>query len=408
MRKPRILFIAPSSYPIRDPEANVNAKLLKLLSENGYVIDLVSRSTTISYYPESVDDLFFGKLNSIHRIQMNPKFDLRTIWNHVAGFLKTGYVYKMSDWLNEAYTVCNKLLKENKYDFIYTYNEPSEVLGLVLSQKHGVRWVATWNDPYMWKKCPPPYGQGPHYKVKYPLRRRLIKQCGKRAYRHIFPSERLRDYMVGYMGMKKEDCLIAPHLVTDALKVPNTKPLGDTLTVLHSGVVGAYRDPKTFCQGLRLFLDQTPDARIKFSFLGLSFTNDLFSQYVADNRLEEYIERLPPVTYEESFRAIERFDAAMVLEADCAEGIFLPSKIADYKQLGKPILSLSPRVGVIADLGDAIDYVANVADPQSIADTIGQMYRDFEQKTLRAKVPEVVEFSEAHILALHNSLSDDV
>ena len=39
----RILFIAPASFPANSAEAIVNLKQLKLLCDNGYKIDVISK-----------------------------------------------------------------------------------------------------------------------------------------------------------------------------------------------------------------------------------------------------------------------------------------------------------------------------------------------------------------------------
>lgn len=92
----RILFVAPSSYPVFGAEANVNAKMLNALTEGGAIVDLVCRSvrSNRTCYPESTTDFFFGKVNSINLVKVDTAFDLSTILRHLKTFFKTGYIYK--------------------------------------------------------------------------------------------------------------------------------------------------------------------------------------------------------------------------------------------------------------------------------------------------------------------------
>ena len=72
----RILFVAPSSYPIFGAEANVNAKVLKMLADKGHIIDLVCRTYNdyAQYYPTSNSHLFFNKVNTLNIIEDKKKF----------------------------------------------------------------------------------------------------------------------------------------------------------------------------------------------------------------------------------------------------------------------------------------------------------------------------------------------
>ena len=53
MKNKHILVIAPASIPITGAEAICNVKLLRVLSENGYKIDLISKRMKYTHYPET-------------------------------------------------------------------------------------------------------------------------------------------------------------------------------------------------------------------------------------------------------------------------------------------------------------------------------------------------------------------
>lgn len=115
----RILFVAPSSYPIFGAEANVNAKMLNALTEGGAIVDLVCRAVRANRtcYPESTTDFFFKKVNSINLVKVDTNFDFSTILRHLKTFLKTGYIYKGIDWAFDAISVCENLIKQYQYDY---------------------------------------------------------------------------------------------------------------------------------------------------------------------------------------------------------------------------------------------------------------------------------------------------
>lgn len=406
MTLPRILVVAPSSYPIYGAEANVNAKIIKILSDAGCIIDLVSRGARKdACYPPSIDELFFSKVNSITQIPVVTKKNIGTVVRHVRTYLKTGYIYKGGEWAIEAIVACEKLIKNNRYDYIYTYDYPSEIVGLYLTKKYGIKWVATWNDPYIWERYPAPYGGGPNHPVGQ-SRQKLINDIGLYTYRNLFPSQRLADYMLSYMtNMKRESCFVSPHILLDELEAGNLKRPDDTLRIIHAGALGRERDPKTLITGLALFLKEVPDAKIRLSFMGTfeRVGDENFITLIEKFKLDEYIERIPPVSYTESLEKVRRFDVCMLIEAACEEGIFLPSKVVDYMQNNKPIFAVSPQTGVLHDMfmENNIDYFADNTSPADIAAEFRRLYTDFENGTIGIRHNSHQTYRNRSVLTTH-------
>lgn len=409
MESPRILFVAPSSYPIYGPEANVNAKVIRMLTESGCKVDLVCRSLrkNIKFYPTSEDKYYFDGVQSINSVSVETKLNIATLYRHFLTLFKTGYVYKGADWAYTAIKKCEELIAMHEYDFIYTYDYPSEIVGLYVTKKFNLKWVATWNDPYMWIKYPSPYGKGENAKIGY-FCSKIISDVGKYAYRNIFPSDRLRDYMLRYMvGMDRDTCLISPHVILENLVVDNNKENGTILKLVHAGALGRERDPENLFKGLCLFLKKNPNAKIEFTFLGIfqRTSNDYFSNLLEKYNLNQYVKSCPPVPYKESLNFIRDYDVCMLIEAACEEGIFLPSKVSDYMQNSKPIFALSPRIGVIHDmyLNGYINYFADITDVNSIANVLEYLYCDFVNHNISIKDNGIDRYGSRNVYQIHKN-----
>lgn len=407
MKSPRILFIAPSSYPIFGAEANVNAKLLKILSEGGAEIDLVSRAIRKDRkaYPESTDDFYFSKLKSINVVKTDSKFDIKTIFRYLRTYLKFGFIYSGIDWAIDALPICEALIKRHKYDFLYTFNQPSELLGVYLTKKYNIPWVSTWNDPYVWMRYPKPYGFGPQSKISA-LREKLIKEIGKVCDFHIFPSERLMKYMQIYMpGITFGNSCICPHIMLS--QSVHKKINGDKLKIIHSGALGRERNPIKFLNALKIFLEKEPEANIEISFLGVMerMDNSEIFEFVKSNNLMSCVSFIPPVSYKESIEILKEYDISMILEAECEEGIFLPSKVADYMQSGIPIFTLSPSNGVLKDLYNAgyIEYFADCSKVENIIIALNQIYNDFINDKIKHSESACNYFREEAVLNTHKT-----
>lgn len=398
----RLLVVAPSSYPPNNPEAYVNAKQIQMLAEAGYIIDLVCGRVMRDYYPIDNDNLLFQHVEGIYVIPLRSRKDLKTLWQHICTFFITGFFYKNIGWAYPAIRCCIKLIRKYRYDYILTKDFPSEVVGLYLTKRYKIRWVATWNDPYIWEKYPEPYGKG----CDIPINRnqqKLIGQIGKYSYKNLFPSSRLRGYMLRYMdGMKPESCVIIPHLLLpDAYIKPRV--FDGTVRLIYAGSLGAARKPDTLFEGLSLFLEQNPNSDIR---LDLMCVQDTTARICLENmtithNIGHVVSIIPPVPYSESLRILANYDVCLVIEAACAEGIFLPSKVCDYMQCHMPIFAVSPADGVLNDLyrEGLVSYFADVVKPADIAKEMTRMYSDFINGRF-PKVSVAPQFSLNRILSV--------
>lgn len=370
----RILFLAPYSIPINNPEAICNAKLLRELAKAGYVIDVVSKNNLMAYAPDNELSSFTEKINSIKCFHLSNKVNIQTLWDHFRTLLKTGYVYKGAHWAYYAINYAEKLIEANHYDWIMSRSPSAELAALYLSRKYNIKWIANWNDPYPEKRFPVPYGEGKNAKLSY-WEQRLLSAVSEYAYLHTFPCERLRNYMLQYMkGVTNDRTVIIPHICIDDLFVKPERLNEDGLLLVHSGNVSKPRDPRSFLGGIRLFLDKVEGAKLKVYFLGKQDAN--FSMLIENMKLSSVIKVVKPLDYVSNLKFISQCDVAVLIEAACADGIFLPTKVGDYMQCHKDIFAVSPMIGTLNDLHHegAVEYFANCGSPEDICEEICKMY----------------------------------
>ena len=378
MKNKHILVIAPASIPITGAEAICNVKLLRVLSENGYKIDLISKRMKYTHYPETNLAELGLNLNSVNTIEVDNKISLKVIWQHLCCLFIFGTVFKGAHWAYCVLKVAKELCKKNQYDAIITKNSPSELLGYYFKKKNGIKWIATWNDPYPTKKYPKPYGNGVNTKL-FILERPLLNKMEEADY-HIFPNQRIRDYMSNYINIPAEKTRIIPHVVIPREHIDTPH---ENLKIVHLGNVLPPRDATPFLRALSEFIKNKQDAKIEIAFIGQ--TPQSIKDYIKTTHLEKYVKVFPPVKYEESQEILETYDIQLIVEAPCEEGIFLPTKVSDSMQLGKPIFTISPSVGVLNDLYKKghISYFSSVKDEKDILATLEQVYNDFTNGKLK-------------------------
>lgn len=368
-------MIAPSSYPVNGAEAIVNIKLLQALSETGqFSIDLISRRWKWEHYPSDTLESFGVSLNSHDIIEVDNVINLKTVFQNIHTFMKFGVIYKGYHWACPTWKTVRRKLKYNQYDYVLTKDVPSLLIGYHLKKYYGLKWVATWNDPCPRVMYPEPYGKGLGAKLTI-MQRRIINMM-KQADIHIFPNIRICNYMNKYLCVDKEKCVIIPHVI-----IPTKKRVehlfSDKLRLIHSGFLGNPRNPETFLRALRLFLNSRPEAKISFTIMGHS--DAVVKSLIAELKLEQYIFFISPKEYKESLQTLLSYDIAVIIEADCEEGIYLPTKVSDFMQMSIPIFAISPSIGILNDLYKMkqIPYFADVKDINAIAKQIELVYEDF-------------------------------
>jgi len=373
MSERRLLFVAPASIPVNGAEAIVNVKLLKLLVSKGYKIDLISKKARWEHYPLMQEEELQRSLSSVTVIEIENRVSLRTIWYHFMAWLRFGVVFKGAYWAFIASKTVKKLVRKNHYQCVITKNIPSELVGYWAKLRYGIPWAATWNDPYPRERFPEPYGRGPHARLGM-LKRPLIKKM-RMADAHIFPSARLRDYMQGYLKCDAGKTYVIPHI---AEPVGRKQAQSDgVLKICYIGSLNEARQPWTTIEALDAFHRNNGTFAFKVDIIGT--TPSGIKEEISSRDLEGIVSVFPPVSYSESLDLLQKYDLALIIEAPCPEGVFLPSKVCDAMAAGLSVFAVSPAVGVLHDLFENryIQYFSDVTRPDSILEGLDAIASDF-------------------------------
>lgn len=378
-----ILIVAPSSYPLYGAESIVNLKLLSALSRSGeFAIDLISKKNKHSEYVGNTLDEMGITLSSIHVVEVDNKVNANTLWGHLLSFFCFGVAFKGSHWAYYAMKIAVKLCKQKRYDYVLTKNAPSLLVGYYLKKKLGIKWAATWNDPYPDFLYPEIYAKYIHAHEDWSSR----KQLGimrKYVDMHIFPNNRLRDYLLKYYKIDISKTIVIPHVVKDNKNNSRNKDKS-LLKIVHSGNIAYPRDPEPFMAALRQFLDNNPQSSIIVDVIGV--VDAKFNEKVGKYKLEGIVNSIRPLSYLDSLAKLSEYHVCLIVEANVPEGIFLPTKVSDFMQERMPIMAVSPKEGVLHDLfiNHNIGYFANVCDINEIAHVIEKLFVDFKNDSIVA------------------------
>ena len=373
----KILMIAPASFPVTSAECIVNIKLLQAMSKSSqFDIDLISKDIQWHNYPSDALESYNIHLNSLNIITVSNRLNIKTIWQHFLSFIYFRTVYKGSHWAAKALTTAKELVRKNTYDYVLTKNESSFLIGFWLKKHYNIKWIATWNDPFPKILYPDAYIRYWNIRKK-PSDKRVIKIMRRYVDIHVFPNDRLRDHMNKTLNIDPDKTAVIPHIVLSTANEHERKENDGILKLIHSGNIGYPRDPELFFTALEQFFVNHPDAKLKVDILGV--TGQDITDSINRHSLEKHVQTIAPVTYHKSMDMLADYDIAVIIEAECKEGIFLPTKVSDFMQNGIPIFAISPEQGVLNDLykNGNIPYFASNEDINQIRLQIEKIYDDY-------------------------------
>lgn len=386
-----ILFIANSCLPVTGPENICNARQLAALSQSDeFKLDLVTRHDNTTYYPKDDIEQYGIKLNSLHFVDVENKINLRTAWQHFRAWMKFGVVEAGYHWAIAALPLCEKLVKENNYDYVVSKNASSYLIAYYLHKKYGVKWIASWNDPfpaYLWIA---PYGHGNSPENVKKCKR--IVDVMKQADGYIYPNDRLANYVNSYVMADESSIHIVPHVMTCAPKAPKLMSDGP-VKLIHPGQCNAPRYARTLLQALKELLEEGKISTNDISVTFMGKTNPDEMEMIQDRPLRNIVNMRNPVGYQQSLEILAEYDVALIIEAACREGIFIPTKVSDFMMAGKRMFAICPNVGVQHDLYKQgyISYYGDVTDVNSIKDTLLQIVADYKKPSwneFKVSVPD--------------------
>ena len=387
--KPKILMFAPIFIPMGNPEAIVNANLVSAMLQAGWDVDIVTcpekkrwHAESLHWYPESA-----RQWKDVHDHIYNVDFLPATVSNRLLSiiglFLMCRQTAGGGRWAIPAARVAGRLASLNGYDVIISRCLPPEahLAAFITASKTGIPWIANWNDP---PSCmaPKPYWRGKEGRMGI-RERKFYRAMAKQASWHTFPCERLRSYICGYLpdGVIDRSSVI-PHLAPGPY--PQKRMKGPKFTLLYAGSLYPPRDPGNFLRGVRIFLDRAgADISVRF----VTNKPDMIKAVINEFALERFACAGPAIPHEELPFVLAEAEVLVIIEPDMEEGIFLPSKLADYVRTGRPVLAVSPKTGTLSDIlakhggGLAVDC----SRPEAIAKGIAVLYESWLEGSIEER-----------------------
>lgn len=371
----RILLVSYHLYPDGTAEGLCVAKTARALRDAGHEVTVITSSRR---RPESADAAETLLLSGVRVCRVAPDESLTPAWTapfyriaragggpswvgrQVAGRVSAvpnlilGCSQEEYAWVTAA---ANRIAAEwnhaaPRFDVIHSRLNHSVSHLAVLAARGKLSppapWCAHFSDPWPHHLYPQPYTSkvGPLFRLRLEgILGRILGRAGSLT----FPGDRLMRFLLsGEREIHRGKAHVVPHLGNFWSGRP-ASPQDDQFSILFAGFLLKQRDPSAFFQGLRQFLDKYAEERPKLHVRFLGNRSAVFPDLASRYGLQDMVSMSAHASFEETWQVISRSHVLLLIESVMEEGIFMPSKLADYLSSGRTILALSPSNGTVAD-----------------------------------------------------------
>ena len=387
--------IAIISYYFNDHHAEgiVTAKLARALAEAGHTISVFSNLVgTQEIVNRHLTNLDYTSIDSDSPYWW--KFLEKILPSNILGkkilAIPSLLTYNSPNdygWILNVKKAFMKVHKEKPFDIIHSRLNPhsSHQAALFIKKAYPeLPWCAYFSDPWPPHRLPTPYQNSSGTLSRW-RSDSLMNSFLELAESHIFTSTYMRDYLIKDHRLKIiGKSFIAPH-ISPYWKTAIQHEKKDTLTFRHAGILNKYRNPNILFDGIRKFLEKNKDEAkyIRFEFMGRNYAGINSRPIVPPKDLKNVVSFHEQKNLDETWKWIAAADILLLLEFHFSKGIFFYAKLSDYLHTSRPILSLSPKEGVVADLfkkGGGI--IASPDDSDQISNAINKIYTLWHSKNL--------------------------
>ncbi|MGO9239982.1 MAG: hypothetical protein ACLQBJ_04145 [Bryobacteraceae bacterium] len=405
---PSIVVFTASFAPRQDSEALVSTRMVQGLQKAGLRIEVLSRRTGATPKTKGAQ-----ADNAPRPRYHTPMPQLRGIlrnWMGSRNAQVARYVVERA-WGGRMATLAVRQLPPKNCDLVLSLGGFCHMAALQYAGASNIPILANWNDPFPPLIAPQPYGEGPDGPLP-PCYKRLLAAIGRNAAWHVFPSERLRRYMLKFLPEEAAArSSVVPHVACE-MPPQRVRSSGRRFTMTHAGGLLPQRRVDVFFEGLMRFFA----GRGWRSDLGMVFIGPQEGELRAVARrhgVEGTCQFLPEMEHARCAQYLADSDALLVIEAQMSESIFLPTKFVDYAQAHRPILAVVPRHSTISDLinqhGGGV--VADCFSPAEVAAGLDAICRSRQSGQLDEAPPSGrlhSLFSEETVIRQYTSLFERV
>lgn len=305
--------------------------------------------------------------------------------------------------------ICRNYLKANKIDAIHTVSFPSSthLLGAELKKEFGIPWIAHFYDPWVDN----PIRNIPQFNRLKDINMETI--VANNADAIIHSNSIIKDCWIERYGeWINEKIFIIPFGYSDEqIQVFNNfegkLPQSDRTILTYIGTCAGDRNFSSLIKAVEELVHRIPDvsSKIEIRLLGNLLPTD--KSLIDEKCLWEIFKFVGYKSKLEVLKYYQESDIFIVIDSPQKRNVFFPSKLVDYFYYQKPILGISPKIGVTNhfltesrnfcyennDIGGITSYLENlIYNFSSILNYDKHYYLNFSPNKIRNEFSRVLQF----------------
>jgi hypothetical protein len=384
--------LCPPVGPQTSAEAICGGKVILGLEQAGVQMDVIAfdqagAPTDRSSFWQGLDD----------RVVRFPEQSSGSRWSRLAKVARHGIIHWI-EWTDRVISFALRQHQQRPYDLVYSRSLPAaaHLAGFRISRLLRLPWVANMNDPWgpsVTPSCDDKVGFVERTLTLFWLRRTL-----RTADLVTYPSDRLA-YWHRKVGGPERRLEVIPHI---GYCKSASKGAPDKFVVTHAGSLISGRSGAVLLEAFAKFIEDQPEARTVARLRFVGQIDAASKEEIARRNLSELVSCTGTVSYESSLEYISDSTVLVLIEKAYPEGLFLPSKLCDYFAAGRPVLALSPEVGVVSDLAARHRGIMRIspADRAGVLQALRRLYGSWRERKLEDLTldPELARMVSAEVL----------
>jgi glycosyltransferase involved in cell wall biosynthesis len=256
------------------------------------------------------------------------------------------YLAPEGHWLVAARSACLRMIREHQPEAIITSSPPGcvHVLGMRLSGRFGLPWIADFRDPWIANRTPADIAKA--RRCEPWLERRAMAQASvlvantplnQELWTQTFPQHAHKMVTITN-GFDPER--FAP--------VAESTQSSETITILHAGELYYGRDPRPLLDALKRTRDAGTRLPVQVEFVGRA-TEGLFDlpAEIQSRGLEDQVKTAGQIPYAEAIARMQRAGVLLLIQSPGYK-VGVPAKLYEYLGAGRPIFALAEPDGDVA------------------------------------------------------------
>jgi glycosyltransferase involved in cell wall biosynthesis len=267
-------------------------------------------------------------------------------------------------WIKPSIAYLSDYLKNNPVDAIFTDGPPhtNTVIGMRLSQRFGIPWIADFQDP--WTQVD--YYADLYIGKRADKKHKALEQEVFHTAKKITIASPTWKADLESIGAKNVDVLYYGYDEADFVGFQPVK--NEVFTIVHAGLLGSDRNPIGFFESLGKLIEQHPDLAAKVQIQLAGEVDYSVRKTIEENGLARVTKYVGMISRQEVLKLYEASSLLLlpINKASNAKGR-IPGKLFELLRTGKPIVVFGQEDGDVKHLveekrhGSSFEYMDNTS-----------------------------------------------